>query len=257
MAVDYEHTPVTVENKRAVVIGGTSGIGREIALGFAAEGADVIATSRSDEWVGRTADELRALGAETVEVTTDVTDRRSLEALYETAVEALGGVDILVNSSGAVARQGIRDVSEEEWNRVFGVQLDGVYRAIQIFARGMDTGCIINIASLSANLAIPNLTAYSSAKGGLDALTRTTAKELAPDIRVNAIRPGFFLTPQTEDAYGEGTERGRRVNERTPMGRIGTPDELTGATVYLASDAASYTTGEIIRIDGGFTTSAF
>lgn len=257
MASEYTHTPVTVEGKTAVIIGGTSGIGRGIARGFAADGADVVATSRSESKVADAAEELRSLGAETVEITCDVTDRESIAALGEAVFDAFGDVDVLVNSGGAVAREGVLDVTDEQWDDVFAVQLDGVYRATQLFGRRMSTGSVINIASLSAIMGIPDLAAYSAAKGGLDALTRASAKELAPDIRVNAIRPGFIITPQTGDAYGPGSHRRERIEERAPMGRMGTPDELAGAAIYLASDAAGYTTGEIITVDGGFTPSAF
>mgnify|MGYP006280190725 CR=1 FL=1 len=257
MSDEYVHTPVTVEGKTAVVIGGTSGIGRGIARGFAADGADVVATSRTASKVEDAAAELRSLGAETVEVTCDVTDRASLDALIDATEEKFDGVDVLVNSGGAVAREGVLAVSDEDWHDVLAVQLDGVYRAIQQFGRRMDDGSIINIASLSAIMAIPNLAAYSAAKGGLDALTRAAAKELAPAIRVNGVRPGFIMTPQTGDAYGPGSHRRKRVEERSHLGRMGTPEEIAGAAIYLASDAAGYTTGEIITVDGGFTPSAF
>lgn len=254
---EYTHTPVTVEGKTAVVIGGTSGIGRGIARGFAADGADVVATSRTGSKVEDAAEELASLGAETLEVTCDVTDRASIEALIDATEDAFGGIDILVNSGGAVARKGVLEVSDEDWHDVLAVQLDGVYRAIQLFGRRMDGGSIINIASLSAIMAIPDLAAYSAAKGGLDALTRAAAKELAPEIRVNAVRPGFIITPQTGDAYGPGSHRRTRIEERSHLGRMGTPDEIAGAAIYLASDAAGYTTGEVITVDGGFTPSAF
>lgn len=255
---DYEHAPVSVEGKRAVVIGGTSGIGRSIALGFAADGAEaVVPTSRTESRVDRAASEVREHGAEALELTCDVSDRASLAALADEVVEALGGVDVLVNSPSAIARKSIRDVSEEEWQHVLDVQLDGVFRAIQVFAERMDGGSVVNIASMASVLAMPELSAYTAAKGGIEALTRAAAKDLAPEIRVNAIRPGYFITEQTKEAYAEGTERYQAVTGRSMIPRFGDPSELSGAAIYLASDAASYTTGEVLTVDGGFRTSVF
>lgn len=257
MTVDYSHTPVGVAGRTAVVIGGTSGIGRAIARGFAADGADVVASSRTQEWVAETAADLRELGAETIERTCDVTDRDSLEALVDETIAELGDVDVLVNSPSAIVRKRLLDVPEDEWQHVLDVQLDGVYRACQLFGRRMGTGAIINVASLSSVVSMSNLAAYSAAKGGVDSLTQVAAKEMAPDVRVNAIRPGYFVTEQNEDAYAEGTYRRRRIEERAPMGRVGDVEELVGAAIYLASDAASYTVGEILTVDGGFGRSAF
>ena len=254
---DEEYLPVTVQDKRAVVIGGTSGIGRAIALGFAEDGADVVASSRTESAVAETADEIRDRGGETVEVTCDVTDRESLVALRDAVVDELGGVDVLVTSPSAIARDSIADVADDEWEHVLDVQLTGVHRACQVFQEAMETGSIITISSMGSTLAMPKTGAYSAAKGGTDSYTRVAAKEFGPEIRVNAIRPGFILTAQTEDAYGEGTSRRREVQAKTEAGRIGTPSELVGAAIYLASDAASYTTGSILTVDGGFSNSAF
>lgn len=254
---EFEHTPVTVAGKTAVVVGGTSGIGRGIARAFAADGADVVATSRTEARVEETADELRELGAETQAVTCDVTDRDSLVALRDATVEAFGGVDVLVNSPSAIVRRGLREVTEEEWAHVLDVQLTGVFRSCQVFAERMDRGSIVNIASLSSHTTMRDLVAYSAAKGGVESLTRNAARDLAPDIRVNAIRPGFIRTEQTADAYAEDTYRYQRVTERAAAGRIGTPADVAGAAIYLASDAAAYATGEMLTVDGGFETGAF
>ncbi|WP_336037218.1 SDR family NAD(P)-dependent oxidoreductase [Halobacterium yunchengense] len=248
---------VTVDGKRAVVVGGTSGIGRAIAVGFAADGADVVASSRTESAVEATAEELRSAGAETLVETCDVTDRESLLALRDRVVEEFGGVDVLVTSQSAIARDPIASVSEDDWGRVLDVQLSGVHRACQAFEPAMDEGSIVTVSSMGATLAMPETGAYSAAKGGTDAYTRVAAKEFGPDVRVNAIRPGFILTPQTADAYAEGTERRREVERKTEPGRMGEPDELVGAAIYLASDAASYTTGEVLTVDGGFSNTAF
>jgi len=257
MPLEYDHTPVTVDGKTAVVVGATSGIGRAIALGFATEGADVVATSRSAERVERTAAEIRERGAETVEVTCDATDRDDVEALRDATVEAFGGVDVLVYSPSYIARLTVMDCSEEEWDRVFDVQLKGAWRATQVFAEAMDEGTVVHIASASGETAIPNLAAYSAAKGGLDTLVRVAAEELGPDIRVNAVRPGFVVSEQTQGTYTEGEPRFETIRDRTTQGRLAEPAEMVGAVVYLASDAASYTTGEIVTVDDGFTAATF
>ncbi|QLK26326.1 SDR family oxidoreductase [Natrinema zhouii] len=256
--VNYEHSPVTVDGKRAVVVGGTSGIGQAIALGFAAEGADVIATSRDESKVAETATAIEDRGVETERVTCDVTDPESLERVRETAVEEFGGVDIVVASQGAISRATVRGISDEEWDFVTDVALDGVRRVTQAFAPSMDEGgSIVNISSLSARLSMANLPAYTAAKGGVEAFTRASAKELSPEIRANAIAPGFVITPQNADTYADGTEKRERIDDRTPLGRVADREEIVGAAIYLASDAASFVTGEVVTVDGGFADSAF
>ncbi|WP_129115435.1 SDR family NAD(P)-dependent oxidoreductase [Halegenticoccus tardaugens] len=253
----YSHSPVTVDGKRAVIVGGTSGIGQAIALGFAAEGADVIATSRDEAKVEETAVAVEERGVETARVTCDVSDAGSLARVRETAVEELGGVDVVVASQGAISRASVLEIADDEWEFVTDVALDGVRRVTQAFAPAMDDrGSIVNISSLAARLSMANLPAYSAAKGGVEAFTRASAKELAPDVRVNAIAPGFVITPQNADTYAEGTEKRARIDERTPLARVADREEIVGAAVYLASDAASYVTGEVVTVDGGFATSA-
>ncbi|WP_162989714.1 SDR family NAD(P)-dependent oxidoreductase [Natronorubrum halophilum] len=255
---DYSHTPVTVADKRAIVIGGTSGLGQAIALGFAADGADVIATSRSDDAVAETATLLEERGAETARVTCDVTDRESLDRVRAVAEETFGGIDVVVASQGAISRETVLGIGDDDWDFVTDVALDGVRRVTQAFAPAMDAGgSIINISSLAARLSMSNLPAYSAAKGGVEAFTRASAKELAPEIRVNAIAPGFFITPQNADTYAEGTDKRDRIDERTPLGRVGEREELIGAAIYLSSDASSFVTGEVLTVDGGFADSAF
>ena len=255
--MDDEHTPVTVAGKRAVVIGGTSGIGRAIARGFAADGADVVASSRSADDVAETAAGLRSLGAETIEQPCDVTDRGSLVDLRDATIDALGRIDVPVTSQSYIAQSNLTTGAEAEWQAVFDVQLDGTYRAVQIFAERMDQGSIIPISSISNGLSIPNLVPYTTAKGGIDAFTRVAAAELGPEIRVNAIRPGFVRTDQTGGTYDEGTDRHAEIVRRTTTGRLADPEEMVGAAIYLASDAASYTNGSVLTVDDGFTTGAF
>jgi NAD(P)-dependent dehydrogenase (short-subunit alcohol dehydrogenase family) len=254
--VEYEHTPVTVDGKRAVVVGGTSGIGQAIALGFAEDGADVIATSRGEEKVNATADEIEARGTETARVTCDVTDRDSLAEVREAAVETFDGIDIVVASQGAIARASVAGITDDEWDFVTDVALDGVRQVTQAMLPAIEGGSIINISSLAARLAMADLPAYSAAKGGVEGFTRASAKELAPDVRVNAIAPGFVITPQNEETYAEGTEKRQRIDERAPLGRVADREEMVGAAVFLGSDASSYVTGETLTVDGGFAPSA-
>ncbi|WP_436927768.1 SDR family NAD(P)-dependent oxidoreductase [Halosimplex amylolyticum] len=257
MPLDYSHTPVTVEGKTAVLIGATSGIGRAIALGFAEEGANVVATSRDEDRVARTADELRERGAETLERTCDATDRADVTALRDAVEAEFGSVDVLVYAPSYIARESIETVTDDQWDAVFDVQLKGAYRATQIFAEAMDEGSILHVASASAESAIPNLAAYSVAKGGLDTLVRVAAEELGPAIRVNAVRPGFIISEQTQGTYTEGEPRFETIKDRTTQERLGRPEEIAGAAIYLASDAASYTTGEIVTVDDGFLSATF
>ncbi len=249
--------PISVEGKTAVIIGGTSGIGEAIALAFAENGANVVASSRTMQKVSDTAAKIRNRGRRTVEITCDVTDRNSLCMLRNKVIEAFDTVDILVTSAGAISRDSLIEISEEEWNNVIDIQLTGVYRSIQLFAREMTAGSIINISSIIPQVAAENLPAYSAAKGGVDALTRAAAKELAPDIRVNAISPGFVITPHNKETYRKGTEKRKKIQQRGLLDRVAKREEIAGAAIYLASDSASYVTGEVLTVDGGVANSIF
>jgi NAD(P)-dependent dehydrogenase (short-subunit alcohol dehydrogenase family) len=247
-----------VTDKRALVIGGTSGIGQAIATGFAADGATVVASSRSSDATRETAARLRELGSETLDATCDVTDRDSLVALRESIVDRFGGLDVLVVSAGAIARQPIDELDLADWRRVLDVQLDGVFRALEVFEPAVaDGGSMVTISSMAARLAMPGLAPYSAAKGGVEALTRVAAAEFGPSIRVNAVAPGYVLTPQNRETYAEGTEKRAIIEDRTAVGRLGTTEEIAGAVTYLASDAASYTTGTVLTVDGGFASGTF
>jgi NAD(P)-dependent dehydrogenase (short-subunit alcohol dehydrogenase family) len=253
---EYQHTPVTVAGKSTVVIGGTSGIRRATALGFVSEGADVIATSRSKDRVAETADCLRERGSETAAITCDVRDRSSIERLRDRALETFGEVDVVVNSAGTAARSAFIDVTDEEWDGVLDVNLGGVFRACQVFGQEIDAGAIVNVSSIAARLSRSDLSPYLASKAGVDGLTRAASKELAPSVRVNAVAPGFVGTAMAAGTYDEGTPIRERIDERTPLERMADPEEIVGAVVYLASDAASFTTGEVLVVDGGFAESA-
>jgi NAD(P)-dependent dehydrogenase (short-subunit alcohol dehydrogenase family) len=242
----------------AVVLGGTSGIGRAISLGFAAEGADVVASSRRRAEVDATAGAIEAAGRRTLRVTSDVTDRPSLEALRDAALATFGKVDILVNCAGKTKRDPTLDVDESTWNDIMNTNLTGTLRGCQIFGRPMlerGYGRIINMASMTTFLAFQEVAAYGASKAAVGALTKSLAIEWGPrGVLVNAIAPGVFKTALNQ-ALLEGTERGRELLLRTPMRRFGQVDEVVGAAVFLASDDAGFVNGHILAVDGGFLAS--
>lgn len=252
------YPPLDLNGKVAVVIGGTSGIGRAIAHGLAQAGADVVPTSRRREQVEISAAEIEKLGRRTLRVTSDVSDRSSLLRALEETVEAFEKVDILVNSAGRTKRGPTIDFSDDDWNNILDTNLTGTLRACQIFGRHMierQYGRIINIASLSTFVALYEVAAYSASKAAVASLTKSLAVEWAArGVCVNAIAPGVFGTALNQKLLDE-TERGREFLLRTPMKRFGNVDELAGAAVFLASDAASFVTGEILTVDGGFLAS--
>jgi NAD(P)-dependent dehydrogenase (short-subunit alcohol dehydrogenase family) len=252
------YSKLDLKGKSAVVIGGTSGIGRAIALGLAEAGADVAPTSRRLDQVEATACEVEALGRRALRATSDVTDRASLQKVLDAALKSFGKVDILVNSAGRTKRAPTVDFSEQDWNDILETNLTGILRACQIFGRHMAErryGRIINIASIGSFLGLLEVAAYSASKAAVASLTKSLAIEWAPHgICVNAITPGVIRTALNEKLL-DGTPRGNEWLMRTPMKRFGQVEELAGAAVYLASDAASYTTGSVLIVDGGILAS--
>ena len=252
------YAPLDLTGRSAVVIGGGTGIGRAIALGLAQAGADVAPTSRRKDVVDAAAGEIEGLGRRSLRVTSDIADESSLTAVLRAAIDAFGKVDILVNSAGITKRTPTIEVSDREWNDILATNLTGTLRACRVFGRHMierQYGRIINIASLSSFVALLDVAAYSASKAAVASLTKSLAIEWARmGVNVNAIAPGVFRTPLNEGLL-DGTVRGREFLTRTPMARFGNVEELAGAAVFLASEAASFVTGHILAVDGGFLAS--
>lgn len=247
-----------LKGRTAVVVGGTSGIGRAIALGLANAGADVVASSRRPDQVKAVAAEIKGVGGQNLSITVDVNGKSSLEHLLSATLDAFGKVDILVNSAGRIKRGPTIDSSESDWHDILDTNLMGVLRACQVFGRHMlqrGYGRIINITSLNAFVALHEVAAYAASKAAVQSLTRSLAIEWASrGVCVNAIAPGVFPTSLNSELL-QGTGRGQELLMRTPMKRFGNTEEAVGAAILLASDAASFMTGSVMIVDGGFLAS--
>lgn len=246
-----------LSGKTAVVAGGTSGIGRALALGLADAGADVVVVGRRKEALQEAAAAIEARGRRTLRLTADVTDRASLERVRDACLQTFGAVDILVTAAGISARVSTLAMDDADWRRIIDTNLTGTLHACQLFGAAMverKAGRIITVASLSSFLGFNQVAAYTASKSGVAGLTRALAVEWAPHgVTVNAIAPGVFITDLNRQIVD--SERGQELLMRTPMRRFGELGELVGAAVFLASDAASFVTGQVIAVDGGFLAS--
>jgi NAD(P)-dependent dehydrogenase (short-subunit alcohol dehydrogenase family) len=252
------YAPLSLTGRVAVVLGGTSGIGRALALGLAAAGADVVPSGRRPGQVETTASEIELLGRRSLRIPTDVTSRSSLEHLRKEVLRGFDKVDILVNCAGYTKRTPTLELSDEEWSGILETNLTGTLRACQVFGRAMlerGYGRIVNIASLSTFVALYEVAAYSASKAAVASLTKSLAIEWGSrGVCVNAIAPGLFVTDLNR-ALLEGTDRGREFLARSPMKRFGKVEELVGACVFLSSESSSFVNGEILVVDGGFLAS--
>ncbi len=247
-----------LSNKTAVVVGGTSGLGRAIAIALARSGATVVPTGRREELTAEICAEIENIGRRTLRQTVDVAKRESIDALRDAVTEKFGGTDILINAAGRTERKPTAEVSEASWAEILDTNLTGILRTCQSFYEPLKRsgkGKIVNIASLASFVAFHEVAAYGASKAGVLALTRSLGAEWAKNgINVNALVPGVFPTELNEKLLN-GTARGNEILMRTPMNRFGRSEELTGAAVFLASDAASFITGQTIAVDGGYLAS--
>jgi len=242
--------------KVALVTGASRGLGKAMALALAQAGAHIALAARSLEGLEQTAKETRALGRQTLVVPTDVTQVAQIEALVRCTTDQFGHLDVLVPAAGINIRRPVLDITEADWDRLIAVNLKGVFFACQAAGRVMveqGSGSIITVGSLTTTLGFPNIIPYCASKGGVGQLTKGLASEWAPNgVRVNAVAPGYYRTAMTEPLFRDPAFH-EYIRSRIPMKRPGIPEDLAGATVFLASDASAYITGQILYVDGGWT----
>ena len=250
-------SPFSLTGRVAVVVGGTSGIGRAIALGLADAGADVVASARRRNLVESVAGEIEDRGRHTLRQSADVADRASLEALRDACLARFGRIDVLVSAAAVTKRLRSIEMTDADWRRIIDTNVTGTLHACQVFGAPMleqRAGRVITIASLASMVGFHEVAAYTASKAAVAGLTRALAVEWAPrGVTVNAVAPGIIRTDLNRALID--SPRGRELLMRTPMGRFGEPDDVAGAAVFLASDAARFITGQLLVVDGGFLAS--
>lgn len=251
-------SPFELSGKVAVVTGAGRGLGRAMAMGLAAHGADLVLVSRSENEIGKVAGEVVAIGRKAFPFKADIAVKDEVEAMVDFTVEKFGRVDILVNNAGVDRNIPALEYSEDEWDRILGTNLKGYFLCSQAAGRHMiaqGSGSIVNNSSIYGSVGMADNLPYGASKGGVNQLTRMLAVEWARHgVRVNAIAPGYMVPMTRDDGQsGPGPKVEAWVAERTPMGRRGGAEELVGPVVFLASNASSYVTGAILAVDGGWT----
>lgn len=253
---EFTYPSFDLTGKKALVTGGSKGIGLAIAAGLAHAGAKVLITGRDETVLKKVADEMKAVKLDVSWKSADVTSKQAVFELFEFIDADFGGVDILVNNAGMNIRKPLVEVEEEDWDRVLGTNLKGIFLVGQQAAKrmiGQKSGCIINISSIMGQVGNSLQTSYAASKGGINQLTKVWAAELAEHhIRVNALAPAYIKTPMTEP-FLKDPERMEKLVSRTMLKRMGEADEMIGPTLFLASEASSYVTGQILYVDGGWT----
>jgi NAD(P)-dependent dehydrogenase (short-subunit alcohol dehydrogenase family) len=244
----------SLAGRKAIVTGASRGIGEALAVGLARFGADVAVCARDAASLDRCRSAIEAAGRHAVAFALDVRDVAAIDPAIDGAVKGLGGLEILVNNAGIEQVKPSLEVDEALWDRIVDTNLKGAFFCAQAAARRMAAGAIVNVCSLTSGVGVPTAVPYGSSKSGLLGMTRALAAEWAPDIRVNAIGPGYFRTDLTEVFYKDPTWCAKML-EKIPAGRFGVFDDLVGATVFLCSDASRYVTGQLLYIDGGYMAS--
>jgi NAD(P)-dependent dehydrogenase (short-subunit alcohol dehydrogenase family) len=247
-----KRNPFELAGKLALITGGGTGLGFAIARAFVHSGARVVISGRREDTLREAS---RCLGKNAAFVQNDITHLDALPLFVSDIEKRLGGIDILVNNSGIHLKKELDQTTDEDFHKVIHVNQEAVFSLTREVAKAMmerGRGCIIMISSMASHYGIPKVVAYTSSKAAVEGMTRALAVELSPrGIRVNCLAPGFIETPMSARALGQDPERKRRVLERTPLGRLGKPEEIGHAAVFLASDAASYITGAVLTVDGG------
>ena len=248
----------SLENKVALVTGGGRGLGRAMALALAKAGADVVVASRTQSQLEKVVKEIQETGVRSLPLVADVSKRQDVQEMVSEVKEKLGRIDILVNAAGVNKRMPSLEVTSELWDQIVEINLKGTFLCCQAVVPYMikqRSGSIINIASLLSAIGIPSLAPYAASKSGVVGLTRVLAAEWASyGVRVNCIGPGYFRTEMTHSLFAD-KEWVSRLLRKIPLGRAGTPEDLAGTVVFLASQASRYITGQVLYVDGGFLAS--